>query len=155
MKTIEGDLIELAWQGRFDVIVHGCNCFCDMGAGIAHRIKAVFPAAFEADCRTTPGDKGKLGTTTTALCPTDSGTVTVVNAYTQYDYAGPGVLVDYDALARCLQWVAKTYPDQRIGLPKIGAGLARGDWRTIEPIMETSLGEIDCTLVIFRPSAES
>ncbi|MCF7974261.1 MAG: macro domain-containing protein [Phycisphaerae bacterium] len=151
MKTIHGDLIELALQGHFDVIVHGCNCFCSMGGGIARTIKAVFPATFEADCETIPGDKSKLGTCTAAQCPTDSGTVTVVNAYTQYDYAGPGVLVDYDALARCLQWVAKTYPAQRIGLPKIGAGLAGGDWRRIEPIIETTLGEIDCTLVIFRP----
>lgn len=151
MKTVHGNLIELALQGHFDVIVHGCNCFCSMGGGIARTIKAVFPAAFEADCRTTPGDRGKLGTTTTARCPTDSGTVTVVNAYTQYDYAGPGVLVDYDALARCLQWVAETYPTQRIGLPKIGAGLAGGDWCRIEPIMQAALGEIDCTLVVFRP----
>lgn len=32
---IKGDLIELAKQGKFDVIAHGCNCFCTMGAGIA------------------------------------------------------------------------------------------------------------------------
>jgi O-acetyl-ADP-ribose deacetylase (regulator of RNase III) len=151
MKTVHGDLIELAQQGRFDVIVHGCNCFCSMGGGIARTIKAVFPGAFEADCRTTAGDRGKLGTCTTARCPTDSGTVTVVNAYTQYHYAGRGVLVDYDALARCMQWVAKTYPAQRIGLPKIGAGLAGGDWRTIEPIIEKALGDINYTLVVFRP----
>jgi O-acetyl-ADP-ribose deacetylase (regulator of RNase III) len=35
MKEIEGDLIDLAKRGHFDVVTHGCNCFCTMGAGIA------------------------------------------------------------------------------------------------------------------------
>jgi len=152
MKTIQGDLVELALHGHFDVIVHGCNCFCAMGGGIARSIKAVFPAAFEADCQTQQGDRGKLGTTTWTQCPTESGFVTVVNAYTQYDYAGPGVLVDYLALEHCLQWVAKTFPDQRIGLPKIGAGLAGGNWSQIEPIMEKTLLHTDATLVLFQRS---
>jgi O-acetyl-ADP-ribose deacetylase (regulator of RNase III) len=35
MKTVTGDLLALALCGEFDVIVQGCNCFCQMGAGIA------------------------------------------------------------------------------------------------------------------------
>jgi len=150
MKSIQGDLIKLALDGHFDVIVHGCNCFCSMGGGIARTVKAAFPAAFEADCLTVAGDRTKLGTCTTALCPTDTGQVTVVNAYTQYHYEGPGVLVDYDALKDCLQWVADKYSNQRIGLPKIGAGLARGDWPKIQSILKTTLDHTDCTLVEFR-----
>ncbi len=152
MKIVHGDLIELALTGRFDVIVHGCNCFCAMGGGIARTIKTVFPAAFEADCETVSGDRDKLGTCTVAYCPTDTNTVTVVNAYTQYDYAGPGVLVDYDALTQCLQWVARTYPDRCIGLPRIGAGLAGGDWPHIEKIIETTLAHTEYTVVLFAPT---
>ncbi len=152
MKTIEGDLIELALEGHFDVIVHGCNCFCAMGGGIARTIKTIFPAAFEADCQTLSGDRSKLGTCTVASCPTESGTVTVVNAYTQYHYAGPGVLVDYEALSHCLQWVARAYPDKHIGLPKIGAGLAGGDWQQIQAIVETTLNAAEYTVVLFRPA---
>ena len=33
MKTIQGNLIHSAQAGEFDLIVHGCNCFCTMGAG--------------------------------------------------------------------------------------------------------------------------
>ena len=43
MKVIEGDLIQLALTGEFDVIIHGCNCFCAMVAGIAQSIRSVFP----------------------------------------------------------------------------------------------------------------
>ena len=35
IKYIKGDLIKLAQKGKFDIIAHGCNCFCTMGAGIA------------------------------------------------------------------------------------------------------------------------
>ena len=30
-QEIEGDFIQLALQGKFDVIAHGCNCQCTMG----------------------------------------------------------------------------------------------------------------------------
>ena len=38
MKTITGDLIKLAQDGVFDVIIHGCNCQNTMGAGIAKTV---------------------------------------------------------------------------------------------------------------------
>jgi O-acetyl-ADP-ribose deacetylase (regulator of RNase III) len=52
MKVVTGDLLKLALEGHFDVIVHGCNCQCAMGAGIALSIKNQFPEAYEADLRT-------------------------------------------------------------------------------------------------------
>src|SRR5262245_10443726 len=42
MKVIRGDLVMLALDGRFEVIIHGCNCQCAMGAGIAKTIKEAF-----------------------------------------------------------------------------------------------------------------
>jgi O-acetyl-ADP-ribose deacetylase (regulator of RNase III) len=39
---VNGDLIELAKRGKFDVIGHGCNCFCTMGAGIAPQMAEAF-----------------------------------------------------------------------------------------------------------------
>jgi len=152
MRFVKGDLLKLAHQGEFDVIAHGCNCMCAMGAGIAKGIKARFPAAFEADRSTTRGDRSKLGTCTAAECPTTSGgAVTVVNAYTQYDYKGRGVKVDYDAVRTCMQWIASQYPNARIGLPKIGAGLAGGDWKTILGIIEDEMRDVDVTVVEFSP----
>lgn len=62
MKKVYGDLIEMAEHGDFDVIVHGCNCFCTMGAGIALQIKHHFPEAYYADCDySKKGDKKNLG----------------------------------------------------------------------------------------------
>lgn len=42
MKTIQSNLIHLAQNGDFDLIVHDNNCFCMMGAGIAKGINAAF-----------------------------------------------------------------------------------------------------------------
>ena len=70
MKTIKGDLVKLAIKGEFDLIIHGCNCFCTMGAGIAKTIKQKFPEAYEADLKTEKGDKAKLGTISWAKAKT-------------------------------------------------------------------------------------
>lgn len=39
MKERDGDLIQLALAKEFDLIVHGCNCYCTMDAGIAKTIR--------------------------------------------------------------------------------------------------------------------
>jgi len=62
MIVLKGDLIQIALAGRFDVIIHGCNCFCTMGAGIAKLIRDNFPEAYQADLETVVGNKEKLGT---------------------------------------------------------------------------------------------
>jgi len=52
---MEGDLLELAAEGEFDVIVHVCNCQCQMGKGIALTIKNNYPEAYAADCKNRKG----------------------------------------------------------------------------------------------------
>ena len=144
MKTIVGNLITLAQQGQFDVIVHGCNCMCGMGAGIAKSIKEAFPEAYEADLKTIAGDRTKLGTCSFAKV----GNLSVINAYTQYDWQGDGVLADYNAIRSCFRWVKTNFSGQRIGIPMIGAGLAGGDWRVISQIIDEELAGEDLTLVV-------
>ena len=102
---IKGDLIKLAIKGDFDVIIHGCNCFCTMGAGIAKSIKAAFPEAYKADMETLKGDKEKLGNFSAANIKRNGQEITIVNAYTQYHYGGTGIKVDYSAI----QVVNNTY----------------------------------------------
>ena len=148
MKTISGDLIQLAENGQFDLIAHGCNCFCTMGAGI---VKEVVPAAFEADEATQRGDRSKLGTCSFAEIVLGGSSLIVVNAYTQFDWRGRGPKVDYAAVRSCMGWIKKHYPGKKIGLPKIGAGLAGGDWPTIVAIIEEELAGEDVTLVEFKP----
>lgn len=152
MKTIQGDLIKLALDGRFDVIVHGCNCFCTMGKGIAKTIKETFPAAYEADCEETEkGDRDKLGSFSYATIPHEGREITVVNAYTQYHWRGKEAKADYEAIREVMRKVKKHFTGLRIGYPRIGAGLAKGDWSIIAQIIEAELAGEEHTLVEFVP----
>ena len=69
MKEIKGDLIKFAQEGKFDVIVHGCNSFCRMGSGIAPQMKNAFPGVWLADSETKAGDIKKLGSYTSVNAP--------------------------------------------------------------------------------------
>ncbi len=149
MKIIQGDLIQLAKDNLFDVIIHGCNCQCTMGAGIAKSIKSNFPEAFKADSKTAKGDHSKLGTISVASNTDFDHEITVVNGYTQFHYRGSGVLVDYQAIKSVMNEVKKNFAGKRIGYPLIGAGLAKGDWKIISEIIETELEGEDHTLVEF------
>ncbi len=149
MKTVNGDLLQLAREGEFDVILHGCNCQCAMGAGIAKFIKAAFPEAYEADLATTKGDRSKMGSISTATISRDGVELIVVNGYTQFQWRGRGVKVDYDALRSVFANVAEQFGGKRIGYPKIGAGLAGGDWERIAAIIDEELAGEDHTLVVF------
>ena len=91
MNIVKGDLIEMAKNGEFDVITHGCNCFNTMGGGIARTIKSEFPEAYQVDCQTKKGDYRKLGTISLvsglqSLQGTSGYKLTVVNSYTQFKY---------------------------------------------------------------------
>ena len=151
MKEIYGDLLLMATQGQFDVIVHGCNCFCSMGAGIAKQIKQQFPAAFAADQQTTPKDKNKLGTYSKAQVQQGDSTFVIINAYTQYNWRGNGIKADYAAIRRVFASIAADFPQQRIAYPLIGAGLAGGDWQVIAGIIKEELHGLDHTLVRYLP----
>lgn len=148
MNHVVGDLIALALEGHFDVIVHGCNCFCTMGAGIARVIQEEFPEAYAADLVTIKGDRNKLGTYSYATVKRDEHQITIINAYTQFHYSGDDILVDYQAVRKVFSQLKTDYPKSRIGYPKIGSGLAGGDWTRIARIIEEELEGENHTLVV-------
>ena len=125
MKTVKGDLLALAKEGKFDIIVQGCNCHNVMGSGIARQIREEFPDAWMADQQTLKGDKNKLGHYTIGM----GGRLVIINAYTQYNtakQAGEDVF-DYHACYEVLNKISERFGKWRIGLPMIGMGLAGGD----------------------------
>lgn len=157
MKEIKGDLIKLAKQARFNVIGHGCNCFCTMGKGIAPQIKLAFPEAWAADQSTKYGDIKKLGNYTKADVPVHDENdqpcvLSVLNIYSQYRYNKRGENkqhLDYDALTMALKKINKDFKGKSIALPQIGAGLGFGDWKIIKQIIEKELKDMDVTIVYY------
>lgn len=152
MNIIEGDLIKLALKGEFDVIVHGCNCFCTMGAGIAKLIKQNFPKAYEADLETESGDRNKLGQITWVEVDLEEYKLIVVNGYTQYNWRGRGQKVDYDALRNVFKTIKSQFSGLKIAYPATGAGLAGGDWDIISKIINEELEGENHTFVEYKPN---
>jgi len=152
MKVITGDLIKLTLEGHFDVIIHGCNCFRTMGAGIAKQIKQTFPEAYIADCNNPCPCLERLGNISYAVVKRLGRDFVVVNAYTQLNYSRvPGkVSVDYNAVRRSLRRVKSLFSGQKIGYPMIGCGLAGGDWDIISQIIDEELAGEDHTLIILQ-----
>ncbi len=145
---MEGDLISLAEEGMFDVIIHGCNCLCAMGSGIAKTFKSKYPQVYKVDCETTKGDREKLGSYS-AITVGHQNSFVVVNAYTQFNYSRKDMDVDYDAVRKVFGLIKQDFSGKRIGYPLIGAGLAGGDWNVIEEIIKQELDGEDHTLVKF------
>ena len=67
IKYIKGDLIKEAFN--YDVVIHGCNCFNTMGAGIAKQLASNFPELKTVDDNTIYGSLDKIGTYTYAIHP--------------------------------------------------------------------------------------
>ena len=122
-----------------------------MGKGIALTIKNAFPKAYEIDCETMKADRSKLGTCSVADCEIENSSVLIVNCYTQFHWKGPEGGVSYEAIESCMKWLKENFPDKKIGLPLIGAGLAGGDWNRISAIIEKELSGCDVTIVEFQP----
>lgn len=142
MRLVKGDLLKLAEAGEFDIIIHGCNCFCTMGGGIARKIADRWPVVKNIDAKTVSGDRNKLGTYTSADVAVRGGfdKLKVINAYTQYSTSGVKDVFEYDAFIQVLASIANitnaSNTKVRIGLPKIGCGLAGGNEKRIIGIIK-------------------
>jgi O-acetyl-ADP-ribose deacetylase (regulator of RNase III) len=157
LQYTKGDLITLAKAGNYDVIAHGNNCFCSQDRGIAKHFNTNFstadPALYCLEAQRFRGDINKLGQVearTTVLNfdqQKNKGTdLVVANLYTQYRYGNDKMHADYDAIRLCMRKLNHMYKDQRVGLPRIGCGLAGADWMIVERIIKQEL--IDCTVTI-------
>jgi len=145
LKHEKGDLLALARDGKFHIIVHGCNCFETMGSGIARQIREEYPEAYEADKKFSfAGDYNKLGNYSVML----GKQFNIINAYTQYAF-NRGVANDdvfeYISFAMILQKLAKSYPTCNIGFPYIGMGLAGGEQEVIIGMLEDFAREVSET----------
>jgi len=137
IRLIQGDLLE----SDCDVIAHGCNCFCNMGAGIARQIQQRYPEALQADQETDVGEEEKMGTFTVG----ESESRLVYNLYTQYSYGRDRVHLDllalHESLARFRADLITRgiYETSVLGLPLIGCGLAGGTWDQVRPVIERAI----------------
>lgn len=156
---VQGDLVKLAQQGRFDVIAHGCNCFCTMGAGLAPQMAKAFGCdRFPLEHPRHYGDPNKLGQIDywTITIPSRKAPLRVVNCYTQFNFGknhagGEEKPLNYAALELCLYKINYEFEGLHVGLPQIGCHLAGGDWNIVKTMIKAQLKNCRVTVVIYKP----
>ena len=147
MKYVDGNLLDMAEQGKFDIIVHGCSCQNRMESGIAKQIRDRYPKAYMVDQLTQKGDSGKLGCFTQSHIdgnrlshpmeefgfPVDSlddsstGVIktrysfTLLNAYTQENYGySHSIYVNYEAVSQVFKQIKLLYDMNPMAPMRIG-----------------------------------
>jgi O-acetyl-ADP-ribose deacetylase (regulator of RNase III) len=142
-NTIEyrkGNVVDAFINGEGDFLIHGCNCRGIMGSGVAKEIKRRIPEAFSAYhhvCHNSNLQGSEL-LGTNVVVPFGFTTRCVVNMFTQNFYGTDERHFNYGAFAKCLNVQFSMKFDQKIVMPKVGAGLGGGDWQIIEEIIRYS-----------------
>jgi O-acetyl-ADP-ribose deacetylase (regulator of RNase III) len=169
INYIDGDLIDLAKKGTFNVIVHGCNCHTTMKAGIAPQMAKAFGCdrfsmelwgsdinkLGNIDYQTFVLGENRIWSLEDAKNNRNEPGLTVVNSYTQFNYGrnhfdGDLRPFDYEAFTICMRKMNMEFSGKHIGMPKIGAGLGGGNWNRIENIINSELRDCKVTVVNYK-----
>lgn len=144
---VKGDLLKAFQESEFDAIVHGCNCFHMMGAGIAGQIAKIFPESLKIDKKYSEyGDWGKLGSYT--VCGTTYGHI--INGYTQFR---PGRCPEHDLMYSIQQLfftLNEKYSGKTIGIPMIGCGIAGGNWQHVSKLINEITPDLKIIVYYFE-----
>ena len=142
IKIIKGDILSV----ESGVLIHGVNCQSVFNSGLAKQIRHKYPEVCSEYLSLFRdyggyryrGDTNLLGTFQTV---TISSSLKIVNAFTQYRYGNDGTkYVSYDAVDEVFDAISeKFYPESYIHFPKIGCGLAGGEWSVVQSIIEYRL----------------
>lgn len=132
---IKGDLFKTDCQ----IIAHGCNCMGGYGAGIAKIMAMKYPKSKYEYFQKHTNEGWKLGDV--QFVP--SNNKIIANCATQKSYGGGAkygkVYADYEAIKTCMEKIYQYSKENNltVAIPKIGAGLAGGDWNKIEAIINS------------------
>jgi len=150
---VNGNIVTLAEEGHFDVVVHGCNCFCVMGAGLAPQMARAFGAdKFALEQPRFKGVINKLGMIDYEYRDVPGRKLAVVNAYTQYGFGrnhanGTESPVDYEAIQMAFRKMNHIFKGKTIGVPQIGCGLAGGSWSIVRKLIHAELADMKVVIV--------
>lgn len=144
IQEFTGNLFDYIVREELNIIIHGCNAQGKMNSGFAKELRERHPEAYNAYYNQYATNGLQLGTNVYYYT---NDNVIVANAITQEFYGTDGKkYVDYDAVKSCfadLNTFEELTSTQTVNVcfPKIGAGLAGGDWDTISAIIDSTLSD--------------
>jgi O-acetyl-ADP-ribose deacetylase (regulator of RNase III) len=136
-----------------DCWAHQVNCKGVMGAGVAKAISDKFPEVKERYMEIHRSSGWKLG----MCCGVFVGNPKVIfNMAAQEDYGRSQntLRTNYEALRKCFG-TAFTFMDKfylrTLSIPRIGCGLAGGDWNIVENLIKEELEPYGITVTVWTP----
>jgi O-acetyl-ADP-ribose deacetylase (regulator of RNase III) len=127
----KGDLLKST-----GIISHGCNCVGGFGSGVAGQIAAQYPFVKEYYLHKHNNGGWKLGDIQIVSVTPDK---LFVNCATQKEYYPRDIVhADYRAIQTILNKLYRIHEDTglEVNIPKIGCGLAGGDWNIVEKLVD-------------------
>lgn len=144
VKYKKGDLLEASE----DIIAHGVNCVGGFGSGVAGQIAKKYPHARDSYLNKFDNEGWELGDV--QLLGDPSMKHMVANCATQFEFFPRDVCnADYPAIVKTMEMVknlAKCLGNKSIAIPKIGCGLAGGDWLIVRQLLEGTFLDYDVTV---------
>jgi len=143
-----GDLL----KDDAEALVNSVNCVGVMGRGVALQFKRAFPDNFriyQRACR-----RGEVRPGHMLVVETDRLTHPrfIINFPTKRHWRGKSRLEDIEAGLEDLVQVIAERRIRSIALPPLGSGLGGLDWKTVRPLIETSLADLpDVRVSIYEP----
>lgn len=130
-KEIQGSILDT----ELKYIAHGVNAQDVMGSGVAKVLYTKYPdvkSKYHQFCAETDIED-RLGSI--VYTPVQSDGKVIINLFTQFKYGYDGKrYVNYGALEDCFCELIDFGID-KIAVPKIGCGLAGGDWEVVKEII--------------------
>jgi O-acetyl-ADP-ribose deacetylase (regulator of RNase III) len=140
---LKGDIFATDGLAAF---AHGCNCAGGMGAGIAIEFKRRWPAMFEEYAARCADGRFGLGD---VFVWSDSA-ATVYNLGTQTHWRKKAQLPALEKSLRKMVELAAHAGVERVGVPRIGAGLGGLDWMRVKRVLTEVGKDTPVTLAVFE-----
>ena len=144
IKYIKGDATEPIIIGdKYSVICHCCNALGAWGKGFVVPLGQKYPIAREKYLKfiKMTKEENRLGSVSFAKATDNIIVANIIGQYYTYPRDGK-IPLDYEALEKGFRSVIEMFQTNNIPLtvhmPKIGCGLAGGDWNRVEEIIKNT-----------------
>jgi O-acetyl-ADP-ribose deacetylase (regulator of RNase III) len=144
IKYIKGDATEPIIIGdKYSVICHCCNALGAWGKGFVVPLGQKYPIAREKYLKfiKMTKEENRLGSVSFAKATDNIIVANIIGQYYTYPKDGK-IPLDYEALEKGFKFIIEIFKMHKMPLtvhmPKIGCGLAGGDWNRVEEIIKNT-----------------
>ena len=150
IRLLSGNMFDC----QVDALVNTVNCVGVMGAGVALQFKMRYPEMFQdyvRRCRCGLARPGQPYAWRQEESLFGSDSRVVINFPTKDDWRNPS---EYSYIESGLHWLREYLlqsPGLSIAIPALGCGYGGLDWKVVEGMIRTALGDLENEILLFPP----